>query len=290
MNQYVEPPKLPSKLGYDICGTVEAVGEGVSSFKVGDRVNALPACSCADYGAFAELSILPEHALMKTPTSLDDVQGASFGVVNFTNYYALFELVSLKPFTTLLLTAATSTTGLAAISVAKAAGVRIIATTRSSKKAKILTDAGADAVIATGEEDLVERVNALTDGKGVDICYDCIAGTMAEKIVQCIRPRGKWIVYGLMDTKPAPFPWLFALGKAIDIHPYPVFCFTGHEAMGFPRNEEMIQRGIRHCQDGFQSGKLSVTLGKIFEGLEKLPEAIQLLSDGSVSGKIAIKL
>lgn len=138
---------------------------------------------------------------MKTPLNLSDVEGASFAVPYFTNCYGLFELASLKPFNTLLLTAATSTTGLAAIDVAKAVGARIIATTRSQKKAKILTDAGADEVVVTGEEDIVKRVNALTSGKGVDICYDCIAGTMAEKIVQCIRPKGQWVVYGLMDTR-----------------------------------------------------------------------------------------
>ena len=290
LDQYVDTPKLPSRLGYDVCGIVDAVGENVTSFKVGDRVNALPACPVAEYGAFAELSILPEHALMKTPSNLNDIEGASFGVAYFTNYYGLFELASLKPFHTLLLTAATSTTGLAAIGVAKAVGARVIATTRSRKKAKILTDAGADEVIATGEEDIVQRVNAITHGKGVDVCYDCIAGTMAEKIVQCIRPKGQWVVYGLMDTSPAPFPWLIALGKAVEIYPYPVFSFTGHETLGFPLNMDMIRRGVEHCQAGFESGKLSITFGKVFDGLEKLPEAIQVLSDGHETGKIAIKL
>ena len=289
-NQYIEPPKLPSRLGYDVCGLVDAVGEGVTSFKVGDRVNALPALSVAEYGAFAELTNLPEHALMNTPPALDDVSGASFATAFFTNYYGLFELVQLKPFNTLLLTAATSTTGLAAIPVAKAAGARVIATTRSRKKAQVLLDAGADEVIATGEEDLVERVNALTSNKGVDIAYDCIAGGMSEKIVQCIRPKGKWIVYGLMDTTPAPFPWWACVGRAIDMLPYPVFKFTGHGPLGFPRDMGMIQRGVEHCQALFSTDKVKITFAKVFEGIGSLPEAIDFMVSGAGSGKVSIKL
>ena len=123
-NAYIESPRLPSRLGYEICGTVEAVGPGVTGFKVGDRVSSIPAFSISDYANFGETATLPERGLMKTPDRLTSAQGASFAFAYFTGYFALMELARLQPYQTVLVTAATSTTGQAAIPIIHKAGAR----------------------------------------------------------------------------------------------------------------------------------------------------------------------
>jgi NADPH:quinone reductase-like Zn-dependent oxidoreductase len=95
---------------------------------------------------------------------------------------------------------------MAAIAIAKKMGATIITTTRTSKKRDLLLKAGAHHAIATEEEDLVERVMAITQGQGVDVIYDCIFGALSEKLAQAVKIRGHWIVCGVLDTTPVPFP------------------------------------------------------------------------------------
>lgn len=253
-NQYIEQPKLPSRLGYEICGIVDAVGVGCS-FKPGDRVSSVPGFSVAEHGNFGEFAIIPQRGVMETPSNLEKIDAASFAFAYFTNYYALYELAFLKPFSTVLVTAATSTTGLAAIAMIKTAGAAVIATTRTSSKRDLLMKAGASHVIATEEEDLVERVKELTGGIGCDIAYDCIAGALSEKIVGSLRPNGHWIVYGLMDPTPSPFPWMQTITKPIKIDVYRVFDFPGNPNLGLLWNDAALARGKDYVAKGVGSGK-----------------------------------
>ena len=118
-NQYIETPKLPSRLGYEVAGVVEAVGHGVTAFKAGDRVSTLPAFSISDYANFGETALIPDRGLMPTPERFSPAEGASFAFAYFTGYFGLYELARLQPGQTVLVTAATSTTGLAAIPLAQ---------------------------------------------------------------------------------------------------------------------------------------------------------------------------
>ncbi|MEM7762097.1 MAG: alcohol dehydrogenase catalytic domain-containing protein, partial [Cyanobacteria bacterium P01_A01_bin.40] len=117
-NNYVETPELPAKLGYEIVGTVEGVGSKVTEFEIGDRVSSIPAFSISDYGNFGESTILPARGLMKTPDNFSGASGCSFAFSYFTGYFALLELGQLQAYQTVLITAGTSTTGLAAIAIA----------------------------------------------------------------------------------------------------------------------------------------------------------------------------
>jgi NADPH:quinone reductase-like Zn-dependent oxidoreductase len=137
-NTYVETPKLPSRLGYEIAGIVEAVGAEVTQFQIGDRVSSLPAFSISDYGNFGETAILPVRGLMKTPDNFTPAQGAGFAFAYFTGYFALLELAHIQPYQTVVITAGTSTNVLAAIYMAKKIGAKVIATTRTSKKKSVV--------------------------------------------------------------------------------------------------------------------------------------------------------
>lgn len=165
-NSYIEKPDLPSRIGYEIAGVVDAVGQGVKRFRVGDRVSSVPAFALREYGNFADFTVLPERGLMHTPPQLNNVEAASFAFAYFTNYFGLFDLGQLEPFQTVLITAGSSTTGLAAISMVRAVGATAIVTTRKIKKADELFKAGAHYVVATDEEDIVKQVREDYEGQG----------------------------------------------------------------------------------------------------------------------------
>ena len=172
----------------------------------------------------------------------------------------------------------------------RAVGSTVIATSRSSAKVGVLRDAGANYAIATAEEDLVERVQALTGGKGVDVVYGCVAGTMSEDTVKFICPYGHWIVYGMMDLTPVPFPWMTFLIKTVKFDMFKVFDFTGHRQLQLPNNDKALSRGIECVSAGIETGKLPIVIDKVFKGLESLPEALRYQQKGNGTGKIVVEL
>ena len=288
-NNYVETPELPSKLGYEVCGTIEAVSSDVTEFKIGDRVSSIPAFSISEYGNFGETTILPARGLMKTPDNFSFAQGSSFAFAYFTGYFALLELGRLQPYQTVLITAGTSTTGLAAISIAKKIGAKIIATTRTSKKRDILLNAGADYVIATEEEDLASRVMEITNGHGADVIYDAVAGSLSEQLAQAVTIRGHWIVYGILDLENiGAFPWWTAFIRSFHFHTYKVFDFTGNPNLSLPGDEEAFNRAKQFIAAGLADGSFPVTIDREFEGLETLPDAMNFMASNQAKGKIVI--
>lgn len=287
-NTYVETPKLPSRIGYEIAGVIEAVGPGVTAYRPGDRVSSIPAFSISDYANFGETTILPERGLMSTPEQFSPGQGASFAFAYFTGYFALYELARVAPYQTVLVTAAASTTGLAAIPLVHKAGAKVIATTRASKKRDALLRAGADHVVATEEEDLAARVLELTGGEGVEAAYDCVAGSLSEKIARAVKVRGHWIVYGLLDA-PRRFPWSLVIGRCLQTTGYQVFQFTGNRHLKLRGSEEAFARA-RHVLDcGLRDGSLPpVPIDREFQGLESLPDALKYMASNQAAGKIVV--
>ena len=288
-NTYVETPELPSRLGYEIAGIVETVGAEVTEFKVGDRVSSLPAASISDYANFGEVAILPTRALMQTPDHFTAAQRVGFAFAYFTGYFALLEIAHLQPYQTVLITAGTSTTGLAAIAMAKKIGAKIIATTRTSKKRETLLKAGADVVIATEEEDLVARVMELTHNQGADVIYDAVAGALSEKLVQAAKIQGHWIVYGFLDTDNlGTFPWWSATSRSIQFRLYKVFDFTGNRNLGLPGDDAAFNRAKAFIGAGLADGSFPITIDREFQGLETLPEAMRYMASNQAAGKIVV--
>jgi NADPH:quinone reductase-like Zn-dependent oxidoreductase len=289
-NTYVESPRLPARIGYEIAGVVDAVGSNVSEFNIGDRVSSVPAFSISDYGNFAEAVVLPARALIPTPPRLSTAEGASFAFAYFTGYLALFELARLTPYQTVLVTAGTSSTGLAAIAMIRRAGARIIATTRTGKKRDALFKAGAHHVVATEEEDLTQRVMELTGEEGVDIAYDCVAGALSEKIAGSVKVRGHWVVYGLLDT-PGAFPWWTVFTRALKFDVYVVFADTGNRNLKLPGDEAAFRRACRFVGTGLADGSLPpVPIYREFKGIESLPDAMRHMLANQAAGKIVITL
>src|SRR5262249_39104087 len=162
----------PARLGYEAAGTVAAVGPGVQGFKVGDAVSTIPNFSLNAYGLYGEGANAPVHALTHHPASLSSAEAAAVWMQYLTAYGALIDLGQLTKGDKVLIPAASSSVGLAAIQIANRVGAVPVALTRGQAKRQALLDAGAAHVIVTDAQDLVKEVLGITGGQGARVVFD----------------------------------------------------------------------------------------------------------------------
>ena len=279
MGQYLESPELPSRLGYEAAGIVDAVGPGVSGIQIGDRVSTIPSFSMRSYGVYGESAVVPAYAVAHYPGNLSPVEGAAIWMQYLTAFGALIEFGRLQKDAFVLITAASSSVGLAAIQIAKSAGAFAIATSRGAGKKSFLMDAGADHVIVTDEQDLVEKVMAVTSGKGVSLVFDPVGGPLLEKLAEAAAP-GAWIFeYGALSQAPATFPLFPALTKGLALRGYTLFEIV--------RDPEKLGRGKRFVYKGIESGALKPIIDRTFP-LESIVEAHRYMESNQQKGKIVV--
>ena len=163
---YVYQPQLPAGLGYEAAGTVDAVGANVDKSWIGKQVSTIPAFSLNEYSMVGETALAPVTAIAEYPANLTPAEGAAIWMQYVTAYGALIAIAKVTKGDFVVIPAASSSVGLAAIEIVKAEGGIAIATTRKSSKKEELTRLGADHVIATDEEDFVARVAEITGGRG----------------------------------------------------------------------------------------------------------------------------
>jgi NADPH:quinone reductase-like Zn-dependent oxidoreductase len=214
---YLERPKLPSRLGYEAAGVVDAVGAEVGGIQVGDRVSTIPSFSMRRFGVYGESAIVPAGAVAVYPDDLSAAEGAAIWMQYLTAYGALALVGGLQREDTVLLTAASSSVGLAAIQIAKRMGAQVVATTRGPAKKEALLDAGADHVIVSDEENIASRVKEITAGKGARLVFDAVAGPFLEKLANAAMPGALIIEYGSLALAPTPFPMVPALQKGLTV-------------------------------------------------------------------------
>jgi NADPH:quinone reductase-like Zn-dependent oxidoreductase len=290
---YFEEPEFPAQIGYDAAGVVESVGPEVKTLKVGDRVSTFPAVSLLDYAAHGETIIYPENALIVYPKSLTPVQAASVNTGLFTAYFALLELAYLQRDQHVVITAASSSMGVAAIQMAKAIGAKSIAVTRSEAKKKALLGAGADQVIVAGSEDVQEAILELTEGLGAEVIYDAVAGPGLEELVWATKRFGHVIVYGNLGAMECGT--LLPLGacflRAIKVYgSFRLFDFTGHPRLGLQAKSEAIERAKKFISDGLATKLFSAKIDRVFVGLDEYAAAHRYTETNDQIGKIAVAL
>ena len=173
---YLEQAKLPSGIGYEAVGKVIAVGPEVDSTLIGKRFGTIPGYSMNQYPVLAEEAVVPAGVLAAVPDSFSAAEGAAVWMQYCTAYGALVPFGKVAAGDFVIITAASSSVGLAAIQIVKAQGGISIATTRTSAKKDRLRALGADHVIVTGEEDLLARVQSITSGKGARVVFDPVGG------------------------------------------------------------------------------------------------------------------
>ncbi len=279
--QYLETPELPSRLGYEAAGTVDAVGPGVSDLQVGDRVSTIPSFSIGKYGVYGESAIVPDYAAVPYPDNLTPVEGAAIWMQYLTAFGALIEYGRTRAQDSVLITAASSSVGLAAIQISKNAGATAIATTRGADKKPFLLEAGADHVIVTDEEDLAERVMEITSGTGVRIVFDPVAGPLLETLAEAAAPGATIFEYGALAPAPTPFPLFTALAKGLTIRGYTLFEIV--------QDAEKLARGTRYIRDALQSGKLKPLIDSTFS-LDEIVEAHRYMESNRQRGKIVVRV
>lgn len=186
------PVPLPSGLGLEAAGVVEAVGRGVTRLKAGDRV----AYGTGPLGAYATARNMPARYVIKLPDDIADQTAAAMMLKGMTVRYLLQETYPVKPGETILLHAAAGGVGLLASQWAKALGARVIGTVGSDGKKAIAIAHGCDHVINSSTEDVAAEVKKLTNGVGVPVVYDGVGKATFAASLDCLRPRGMMVSFG----------------------------------------------------------------------------------------------
>jgi len=279
MGRYLSQPILPSKLGYEASGVVEAVGSGVDASWVGKAASTVPSFDVGKYGVYGEVAVVPAYALAAYPATLSFEEGTSIWMQYLTAYGALISQGHLSKGDFVLITAASSSVGIAAIEIAKAEGAISIATTRSSKKQAELLALGADHVIATGEEDLAARVAEITSGRGARVVFDPVAGKGLESLAAAAASNGIIFEYGALSAEPTPFPLQLALGKHLTIKGYTLFEVVSDPAVFAVAKQYVFDR--------VASGEFKPRIDKTFP-LDQIVEAHRYMESNAQIGKIVV--
>jgi NADPH:quinone reductase-like Zn-dependent oxidoreductase len=277
--RYLETPGLPSKLGYEAAGVVTSVGPEVDKSWVGKKASTVPAFLMTNYGVYGEVALVPASALAIYPEKLTPEEGTSIWMQYLTAYGALIHYVRITKGDFVIITAASSSVGIAAIEMAKAEGAISIATTRSSKKKAVLTAVGADHVIATEEEDLLARVKKITDGKGARVTFDPIAGKGIELLAQAAAVRGTIFEYGALAPEPTPFPLFTALSKGLSIQGY-----TLREVLF---DEKLKAKAQQYVFDRVEAGDFKPRIDRVFP-FAQIVEAHRYMESNAQIGKVVV--
>lgn len=279
--KYLETPQLPSGLGYEAAGIVDAVGKNISGFNVGDSVSTVPNFSMRQYGVYAEFAIVPDYAVVNSPASFSMEQSSAVWMQYLTAYGALLELGELKQGQHVLITAASSSVGVASIQLAKTLGAVVIAATRGESKKPFLLNQGADFVIQTDSEDLVSRMKEITSGKGAELIFDPVGGPLLEKLAEVATTAGQIIEYGALDAQPTPYPLFTALAKALTIRGYTLFEIT--------QDKERLDKAKAYLLPLFEAKKLIPVIDKVFS-FDQVQQAHEYMESNQQMGKIVIRL
>ncbi len=276
---YLEAPELPSRIGYEAAGVVDAVGPGVEGIKIGDRVSTIPSFSMRQYGVYGDSAVVPAFAAVPYPAHLSPTEAAAIWMPYMTAYGALIALGKLQPEQVALITAASSSVGLAAIQIAKSVGAVAVATTRGTGKKAFLLEAGADHVIVTDEEDMTEQMKGIGSGKGADLVFDPVAGPFLEKLARASAPGATIFEYGSLSMAPTPYPLFDAIGKGLSVRGYVLFEIV--------QNPERLAAGKQFVTAGLTSGALNPTVDRTFP-LEEIVEAHRYMESNRQKGKIVV--
>ena len=278
-DQYVEHAKLPGGLGYEAAGLVEAVGPDVDQSWIGKPVSTIPSFSMNDYAMLGEEVIAPVAALGEYPPNLSPVEGAAIWMQYLTAYGALIAIAHVTKGDFVVITAASSSVGIAAIEIAKAEGAVSIATTRKSNKKAELLSLGANHVIATEEEDIVARVKEITGGNGARVTFDPVGGPFVEKLARAAAAGGTIFEYGLLSMQPTPFPLFTALPKGL--------CLRGYSLMEVTRNRVKLPVAKKYVYERLADGRFRPKIARIFPFAQSV-EAYKYLESNTQVGKVVI--
>jgi NADPH:quinone reductase-like Zn-dependent oxidoreductase len=273
---YTDKPEVfPARLGYTAAGVVEAVGPDVTAFAPGNTVSTIPAFSMRDYGVYGEQTIVPASAVLHTPRGLDASEAVALWASFITAYGAIVEEGGVRPGDAVLITAASSGVGLAAIDIANHIGAIPIAVTRTAAKRGRLLNKGAAHVIVTEEDDVVARTLELTGGRGAEFVFDAIAGEGVIELAKATAKGGALVVYGELGARVTPYPMWIAPTMRI---------FRGFD---LTMDEERLARAEAFIRAGVRAGTFRPVVDRTFD-LENVAAAHRYLESNSQFGRVVV--
>jgi NADPH2:quinone reductase len=274
-NQYQIKPPLPFSPGGELAGEITAVGPGVPPERLGQAVIAFTA-----WGAFAEQAVVPQDRLIPIPEGMPFDVAGSFLMTYGTCYHALRDRGALAPGETVLVLGAAGGIGLAAVEIAKALGARVIAAASSDEKLAVCREHGADELINYRDQDLRERLKALTQGRGVDLVCDPVGGAYSEPALRAMAWRGRYLVIGFADGNIPRIALNLPLLKGCSV----VGVFWGD----FVRREpEAAQRDLQELVALYRAGRIHPHISARYP-LDQVPQALRALMARQVSGKAVV--
>ncbi|WP_333591110.1 NAD(P)H-quinone oxidoreductase [Brevundimonas sp.] len=270
---YPPPPGAPDILGLEVAGTVDALGSGVDRWAVGDRV-----CALLGGGGYAEMAAVDARHVLPIPDDMDFVQAAALPETVFTVFANVFEAGALKADETLLIHGATSGIGVTAIQMAKAAGARVIATSRGADKARAARDLGADLSLDATVDDLAA---AIADFGGADVVLDMVGADYAALNQGALNPGGRWVVIAALTGALAQVDLMRLMLKRIVL--------TGSTLRARPADEKArLARAVeRTAWPWIVSGRVRPPVEAVFP-LAQAAQAHQRLEAGGHVGKIVL--
>ncbi|QCI64727.1 NADPH:quinone oxidoreductase family protein [Phreatobacter stygius] len=275
-NMYQVKPPMPFSPGSEFAGRILSLGDGVTGFKIGDRV-----AGNLSHGAARTQIVAKATALAPIPDALTDEQAAGLVITYGTTIHALKDRAQLKPGETLAVLGAAGGVGLAAIELGKAMGARVIACASTDDKLAFCKAHGADEGINYATEDLKERLRALTDGKGPDVIYDPVGDKYAEPALRAIAWEGRFLVIGFAGGEIPKIPLNLTLLKSCDIRGV----FWGAFAQRNPKaNSENLAQVARWTAEK----KLSLHVHATYP-LERIADALNEIATRKAKGKVILK-
>jgi NADPH:quinone reductase-like Zn-dependent oxidoreductase len=198
--------------------------------------------------------VLPVNCVTPIPSRLTMV-GAGFWNAFLTSYCGIAEAGALAPGQVVLATAATSSIGTGAVQVVKRLGGTFIGTTRSEGKAKLVRDLGADHVVVTSKEDLGQRIDEITGGRGVDLVFDAVGGAAFHDYGRMTAPHGHLMSYGAFTLEMPVMPMLDVMVKQLKVSSYTLFTHTGNAHFNAVEQPTAVARAKRFILDGLELGR-----------------------------------
>ncbi|MDM9623241.1 hypothetical protein A6U87_06185 [Rhizobium sp. AC44/96] len=281
--QHYTELKLPSRIGSEASGIIDAIGPGVTRVKVGDRASTVPFYTTQSerHGVQGEFAIVPEGYLAPWPGNFSAEEACSVWMQYLTAYYALVSVGKLSTGKSAVIVAAASSAGIGAIHTAKAVGAMAIATTRQPSKVDFLRSVGADHVIVTKKGvDFSPEIRVATDGKGADLVFDPVSGSFSLDYCNGLNWEAKVLNYGQLEDQDPIIPILPLTRVKATFHPYSMFnhvMFPGELAEGIA----FVMRNIRE-------GRFRPIIDKVFS-LEETREAYHHMLGNSQCGKIVVR-
>lgn len=276
---YIETAPSPSGLGLEAAGVVEALGAGVHGLAIGDAVSVVPPQSMVRWPAYGEVATFPAHHLVRHPPTLDFEAAAAVWMPFITAYGALIDIAGLTKGDRVVVTAASSSVGLAAIQIALMVGATPIAVTRTSAKRQALLDVGAPHVIASDEEDVLARLAALAGPDGVRVVFDPVCGPGVATLAASMSPGGIFLLYGALSLEPTILPIFPVLARSLTVRG-----FLMHEITADPARFAAAKAFVL---DGLATGALRPVIDRTFP-FERIADAHRYMESNEQFGKIVV--